>query len=67
MVKKNPYLTTTITTIVATVVISVVRYLRIHSLEFTEIIMFAIIFWIVFFLSQRYFTKRLEKKKVRKN
>ena len=60
---ENPYFTTTISTIFATIASSVVIYLRTHSLEFTDIIIFAIGFWIVFFLFQRYLSKRLEKKK----
>ena len=66
MAEKNPYFTTTISTIFATIVSSVAIYLRTHNLKVTDIIIFAVGFWIVFFLFQRYFSKRLEKKKVRK-
>ncbi len=70
MVKENPYLTTTIATIVAMVTISLVIYLQTQSLEFTDIIIFAVVFWIVFLLShsltQRYLSKRLKRKVVKK-
>ena len=58
MIEKNAYLVTTIITIALTIAFSLVTYLRSRSLEFTEIIIYAIVFWIAFFLGQKYFSKK---------
>ena len=58
MKNKNLYLKTTTTAIVAIIVYVVVIYLIRQEFDWKNIIFFAIIFWVIFFLYQKRFEKR---------
>ena len=60
--KQNPYLVTTLVTVSSTAALSIVRYALGRAFDLTEALTFAVVFWIVFFLIQRWLIKRREKK-----
>ena len=55
---KNLCFKTIITTIGATVAYAIVIYLLKQSFEMDSIITFAVVFGIIFFLGQKYFSKK---------
>ena len=60
--KQNPYLYTTIVAVSVTVAVSIAKYALGKQFNLTEAVVFAVVFWIVFFLIQRWLIKRREKK-----
>ena len=60
--KQNPYLVTTLVTVSSTAALSIAKYALGKQFDLTETLTFAVIFWIIYFLIQRWLTKRLEKK-----
>ena len=62
--KRNPYLVTTIVAVSSTAAVSIVNYALGKQFDLTAALTFAVVFWIVYFLIQRWLTKRLEKKNI---
>ena len=58
MAQKNPYIITTITTFISAIIFLLVTYFRTNKLDFIGLLIFIIVFWIVFFLIQMYFSKK---------
>lgn len=61
--KRNPYLFSTIITISAVLGWVIAKYVLGSRFDFVELLVFAVIFWIIYFLIQYWTTKRLETKK----
>jgi len=60
---RHPCVETTIVTIGATLAYAVSKYLRNQNIELVDLVIFAAIFGVVFFFGQRYFSKRVKKRK----
>ena len=58
MIEKNPYLITTLTTLVSTIALFIVKYFIGQTVDFTDIVVFAIVFWVGFFLFSKIFSKK---------
>ena len=58
MAKVNPYLIATVTAIGSAVAFSAVKYYQQQKVDLVDVAIFAIIFWICFFLAQKYFKKK---------
>lgn len=63
---RNPYLYTSLATFGYIAAISIVKYVRGQQFFITEILLGAVIFWIIFFLVNRWLSKRIEKKRSKK-
>jgi hypothetical protein len=61
-IMKNLYVITTITTICFVIVFCIVKYLLGGELNPASIAGGAVVFWVVFYLANKYFRKRIEKK-----
>ena len=60
---KNTSLVTIITTILATLALFIVKYILNQSFDLVDIVIFAAVFGVGFFLFQTYFSKKVKKKK----
>ena len=60
---KNLCVITTLSTIVTTLVLVIVKYVLNQSFELVDIVVFAAVYGILFYLGQIYFSKRVKKKK----
>jgi len=58
----HPCVTTTISTIAATLVYAIVKYVLNQSIELLDIVVFAAIFGVIFYFAQTYFGKKVKKK-----
>jgi Zn-dependent protease with chaperone function len=58
MLQKNPFVRTTITTIIAVIIFLLVTFLRTGKLDFVGLTIFAVVFWIFFFSVQYLFSKK---------
>ncbi len=56
----NLYIKTTITSLVGTFVYWLLGYLN-NSVEWVEVVVFAVVFWVVFLVGQKFFTKNNKK------
>jgi len=63
---KNPYLYTTLATLGYIIAISIVKYLVGQKVILTDVLLGAVIFWVIFFFVHRWRLKRIEKKKSKK-
>jgi hypothetical protein len=59
----NTYLLTTSVTAVVIVVLNIIKYLRGETLDLTEIIVSAVIFWIFYFLGFQIFAKMIKNRR----
>lgn len=63
--ERNPYLLATLVTISYILGISIVNYLRHKQFDIREVLIGAVVFWVIFFLVQRWLLRKLKGKKRR--
>ena len=59
----NTYLLTTVTTLVVILVMGAIKYLAGNEINLADLLTSAVIFWIFYFLSFRFFTKMIGKRR----